>query len=166
MKRKYLILFSLSGLILSCDQLTKTYVHSGLMLNVRHSVIPSLFSITYSRATGLVFGSFVETSSSLREIVFIGIPTFALILIVLIFVKLQDSQIVTSLALTLIFAGAIGNLVDRIQRGFVIDFIDVHWKNSFSLPPLNLADLSIIAGVVLVFYSAIKQVKQPSGSVS
>ena len=69
----------------------------------------------------------------------------------------------TSLALTCILAGAIGNLVDRIQHGYVIDFLDFHWRNAFHLPSFNLADLSIITGVVLVFYYTLRRDKEPQG---
>lgn len=156
MKQKYLILFSLSGLVLSCDQLTKYFVHTHLPLGEARSVIPGLVALVYTRNNGFAFGMLQKAPPSLQEIFFIGVPVFALILIVLIFIKLRDNQMLTSIALTTILAGAIGNLVDRLQYGFVIDFLDIFW-GSAHLPPFNIADCSIIIGVLLMFINTLKQ---------
>ena len=159
MKRKYLILFSLSGLILTCDQLTKHLVHTMLMPGQFVEVIPSVFSIVHLRNTGFIFGNVQQVPQSLQHIFFIGIPVFALILIVLIFIKLQDNQMITSVALTTILAGAVGNLIDRSQFGYVIDFIELHAGEFFYLPPFNVADCSIIVGVSIMFFNTLFQPK-------
>ncbi len=157
MKQKYLILFSLSGFILSCDQLTKHLVHSKLAIGVRHWLIPGFMSLSHTQNPGFAFGLMQKVPPSLQDVFFIGIPVFALILIVLIFIKLQDNQMLTSLALTSILGGATGNLLDRIQYGYVIDFLDFHLGSSVKLPAFNIADFAIIAGVALMFYNTLKQ---------
>ena len=157
MRRKYLILFSLSGLILTCDQLTKHLVNTHLKTNQSISVIKDYFAITYFSHSGFAFGLLKKAPPSLQDIFFIGIPVFALILIVLIFIKLKDNQMLTSVALTTILAGAIGNLTDRIRYGHVIDFIDFHLKDLFRLPPFNIADFSIIIGVFIMFVNTFTQ---------
>jgi len=164
MKQKYLILFSLSGFILSCDQLTKHLVHSKLALGVRHWLIPGLLSFAHTRNSGFAFGLMEKVPPGLQEVFFIGIPVFALILIVLIFIKLQDNQMATSLALTSILGGAIGNLLDRIQYGYVIDFLDFHLGPAVKLPAFNVADFAIIAGVGLMFYNTLKQDRPETGT--
>ncbi len=67
---------------------------------------------------------------------------------------------VTSVALTCILGGAVGNLVDRLKYGFVMDFVDLHFHDSFHFPPLNLADLAIIVGVVMMFFGTFNPVKK------
>lgn len=161
MKKKYLILFSLSGLVLSCDQLTKHLVHARFELNQVFSLIPGLLSIVYTRNNGFAFGMLQKAPPSLQEVFFIGVPIFALILIVLIFIKLQDDQILTSVALTTILAGAIGNLIDRLQHGFVIDFLDFHLGDYFHFPPFNIADGSIIIGVTIMFLNTLMVDRRP-----
>lgn len=151
MKQKYLILFSLSGLVLCCDQLTKHFVHTRFVLNEPKVLLGSFLSLIYTRNNGFAFGLLQKAPQSLQEVFFIGVPVFALILIVLIFIKLQDDQILTSVALTTILAGAIGNLIDRLQHGFVIDFLDIHFRDVFHFPPFNIADCSIIIGVAIMF---------------
>jgi signal peptidase II len=157
LKRKYLILFSLSGLILACDQLIKSYVHAHYALGEPHPLIPGLLSFIYKRNSGFAFGMLQKAPPSLQEVFFIGVPVFALILIVLIFIKLRDNQMLTSIALTTILAGATGNLIDRMQYGFVVDFLVLHWRDSFQLPAFNIADCSIIIGVTLMFINTMKQ---------
>jgi len=154
-KRKYLILFSLSGLILTCDQLTKHLVHSHFTAETNISVLPPFVSLILTRNTGFAFGLLKTAPASLRDIFFIAVPVFALILIVLIFIKLQDNQMLTSVALASILGGAIGNLIDRLQYGYVIDFIDFHWRELFHLPPFNVADCSIILGVGIMFINTL-----------
>jgi signal peptidase II len=146
MKRKYLILFSLSGLVLCCDQLSKHLVTRYLEVGVRHPVISSLVTVEYKRNNGFAFGLLQKAPASTQNLFFVGVPVFALILIILIFIKLQDNQVLTSLALTTILAGAVGNLVDRLHYGYVVDFLDILKVTSF-----NIADVSIIVGVILMF---------------
>jgi len=162
MKRKYLILFSLSGLVLCCDQLTKHWIHSTFQLNEVRELIPNFLSLIYTRNNGFAFGMLERAPASLQNIFFIGVPVFALILIILIFIKLQDNQMTTSVALTTILGGAVGNLIDRLHFGFVIDMVDFH-PFGLKLPPFNLADASIIVGVSIMFVSTLMQERMQSG---
>lgn len=157
MKRKYLILFSLSGLVLCFDQLTKFLTIKNLAENAERVVVPGLVSLIHTRNNGFAFGLLQKAPASLQDIFFIAIPVFALVLIILIFIKLRDDQIATSVALTSILAGAIGNLIDRLQHGYVVDFLKVHWQDNFSLAAFNIADASIIVGVVIMFVNTLLQ---------
>jgi signal peptidase II len=157
MKQRYLILFSLSGLILALDQLLKTLVQSAWPLQSERSLIPGFLTGVYKQNNGFAFGFLQQAPKELQEIFFIAVPIFALVLIVLIFIKLQDNQMTTSVALTTIFSGAIGNLVDRIKHGYVVDFLQFHWQGKTFLPVFNLADISILLGVVLMFANTLRQ---------
>lgn len=159
MKRKYLILFSLSGLVLCLDQLTKFLVQSKLEANETYDLIPGFLTLVHARNNGFGFGLLQKAPIPLQEIFFVAVPVFALILIVLIFIKLRDDQMLTSISLTSILGGAVGNLIDRLQYGFVIDFLKIHWKDSFQLAAMNVADLSIITGVILMFINTLQQEK-------
>jgi len=160
MKQKYLILFSLSGLVLCLDQLTKHWVLSRFALDEPRTIIPSFLSLLHTRNNGFAFGLLQKAPPSLQDVFFIGVPVFALVLILLIFIKLQDDQILTSVALTTILAGAIGNLIDRVQYGYVVDFLDIHLGNLFHFPPFNIADCSIIIGVILMFVNTVMTEKK------
>ena len=125
--------------------------------NTGQVVIPGLLSLTHRHSVGFAFGMLQATPERFHNLFMLGIPAFALILIVLIFIKLRDNQMVTSVALTAIFAGAIGNLIDRITLGYVIDFIAFHIGGNESFPALNVADSAIICGVLLMLINTIKQ---------
>lgn len=161
MKQKYLILFSLSGLVLCLDQLTKFLVHSRIPLNQKSELIPGFIDLVHAQNNGFAFGLLQKAPSALQNIFFVAVPVFALILIILIFIKLRDDQMMSSVALTSILGGAIGNLIDRLQYGYVIDFLKIHWKGTLSIGAFNVADLSIIAGVLLMFINTLKQEKHP-----
>jgi len=161
MKTKYLVLLSLSGLILSLDQLVKHLVVSGrLGSESTTTILNGLLDIKLVKNTGIAFGLLSRMRTErLQEIFFIGIPVFALILIVLIFIKLRDDQTETSFALTTILGGAIGNLIDRIHYGYVIDFLDFHVGEWFHFPPFNIADCSIMIGVTVMFLSTLLEAR-------
>lgn len=118
--------------------------------------IPGFVTLTHRHSRGFAFGLLKSAPEQFHELFMLGIPAFALVLIVLIFIKLRDDQMTTSVALTAIFSGAIGNLIDRLQFGYVIDFIDLKMGPFFTLPALNLADAAIICGVVIMLVSTLK----------
>lgn len=157
MKRKYLILFSLSGLVLCLDQLTKFIVRTKLELNHESSLIPGFLKLVYLQNNGFAFGFLQAAPASIQDIFFIAIPVFALILIVMIFIKLRDDQMATSLALTSILGGATGNLIDRLQYGYVIDFLKFETGSRLNMAAFNVADISIMAGVILMFVATLRQ---------
>lgn len=157
MKQRYLILFSLSGLILGLDQLLKHVVQSSWQQGTEHWLIPGFISAILKQNNGFAFGLLQQAPKQFQEIFFIAVPIFALVLIILIFIKLQDDQMLTSVALTTIFSGAMGNLLDRIKYSYVIDFLQIHWKEKIILPAFNIADISILVGVILMFLNTLKQ---------
>lgn len=147
MKKKYLILLLLTPLILLADQLTKIYIDRSMQLYQSLPVIDGLFSITYLRNKGAAF-SFLA-NASWRLPFFIIISFIAVAAIMIAFSKLRDNQLVAAFALTLILSGAVGNLIDRIRLGEVIDFLDVYWK-TYHWPAFNVADSAICIGVALL----------------
>ncbi len=157
MKQRYLILFSLSGLILALDQLLKHVVHFRWQNQVEQPLISGFLTGVLKQNNGFAFGFLQQAPKELQDIFFIAVPAFALVLIVLIFIKLQDDQMLTSIALTTIFSGAIGNLLDRIKYGYVVDFLQFHWQGKPTFPAFNVADISILVGVILMFINTLRQ---------
>ena len=147
MKSKYLILLILTPLILVFDQLTKIYIDRSMQLYQSIPVIDGLFSITYLRNKGAAF-SFLA-NASWRLPFFILVTIIAVVAILVAFGKLRDDQRFAAVSLTLILCGAVGNLIDRIRLGEVIDFLDVYWR-SHHWPAFNVADSAICVGVALL----------------
>lgn len=156
MKLKYLILFSLSGFVVAIDQLTKNLAYLNLVPGEEVPLLGRSLTLALSHNTGFAFGLILRAPDSIRDVFFVGIPVFALVLIVMIFIKLQDDEMLTSVALTTLLAGALGNLIDRVQYGHVLDFLRLRIAG-VEFPPFNIADASIIIGVVLMVYNTLRR---------
>lgn len=102
--------------------------------------------------------------ASIQDVFFIAVPVFALVLIILIFIKLQDNQMLTGVALTTILAGALGNMVDRIQHGYVVDVVRFQ-LGAYRSAPFNIADISIVVGVILMIFNTLIQHRQERASL-
>jgi signal peptidase II len=142
------LLFSIITVLgLVVDQATKLYVDRVMSLHQSIPVIDGLFSFTYLRNRGAAF-SFLSNASC-RLPFFIVVTMIAGIVILVALKKMRDNQKLAQAALAMIFSGAMGNLIDRIRLGEVIDFLDVYWK-SHHWPAFNVADSLICVGVALV----------------
>jgi signal peptidase II len=150
--RKYMILIAVSLFLVAIDQITKIYIHSNFELSESITVIPNYFNITYVRNMGAAFGIFTDSNETFRHIFFLSIPAIAVGIIVFFIYGLPESERAQILALSSIAGGAIGNYIDRIQHGYVIDFLDFHIKNIYSWPVFNIADSAIVAGVAVLTY--------------
>jgi signal peptidase II len=147
MKLKYLILAVVSAIVLVLDQATKLYVDRTMDLQASITVVENFFNITYLRNKGAAFSFLANFSYRLPFFILVSLIAIAVILVV--FSRLRDDQKFTALCLSLIFSGALGNLIDRIRLGEVIDFIYVHWYNHY-WPAFNIADSAICVGVFLL----------------
>jgi len=135
--------------ILALDQATKLYVDAHFELYESVPVIPEWFHLTYIRNQGAAFG--ILSNSPLRVPFFIAVAVIALLVILWYLRQLRADQHLAAFALALIFAGALGNLIDRIRLGEVIDFLDVFW-NHHHWPAFNVADSAICVGVGLLIW--------------
>jgi signal peptidase II len=138
-------LVSLAGLLL--DQATKLYVDKVMSLYQTIPVIDGLFNIFYIRNRGAAFSFLSE--ASWRIPFFISVSLLASIVIVIGVYKLRDDQRLAQVSMSMIFTGAVGNLIDRVRLGEVIDFLDVYWK-THHWPTFNIADSLICVGVALL----------------
>jgi len=144
---RYRLLLIVSAVLLVLDQATKLYIDSCFALYESVPVFEDFFHITYVRNKGAAFGIFAD--SSVRIPFFIAVSTVAAIGILWYYRRLQAGQSLLRWALALVFAGAVGNLIDRIRLGEVIDFLDVHWYQ-YHWPAFNVADSAITVGVGLL----------------
>lgn len=150
MKKKYIWLVLVSGLLVALDQLVKAYIHTHFHLGESVSVIPNFFNLTYVRNFGAAFGFLAESHPSFRELFFLSMPPIALVIILGILRGVKDDDTKQIIALSSIFGGAIGNYIDRIRFRYVIDFLDFHIYNRWSWPAFNIADMAIVGGVGLL----------------
>ncbi len=141
---KYRIFLVVASVSLLLDQLSKIYVDKSFELGESKRVITNFFHLTYVRNPGAAFG--ILSDSAIRLPFFITISLLASLGILWYIQRIPSEKQWQHLALGLILSGALGNLIDRIRFGEVIDFLDVHWYN-YHWPAFNVADSAICIGV-------------------
>ncbi|MBI2608895.1 MAG: signal peptidase II [Deltaproteobacteria bacterium] len=159
MKIKYLILLTLSGFVVSLDQVTKLWVNSELKLGTTASFIEGFLSITLQRNTAGVFAIFQNLDPHIRTLFFLLVPFISIVGILCAFIFLKNLSQLFYCGLALIAGGALGNLLDRLRFNSVIGFLEFHW-----LPrrhPLNLADIFlIVGGLILIFCISFSHIRE------
>jgi len=142
--------FFLPFFIVLIDQLSKILVHAKMNLYDSFTVIPSLLDFTYIRNEGIAFGMNFPGS----KIFFIIFPILITFYLISLLKNKEFEDNTSQIALFLIIGGAIGNILDRIFRGYVVDFIDFH-INGAHWYIFNVADASVTIGLLFLLYSSI-----------
>ena len=142
--------FFLPFFIVLIDQLSKIVVHAKMNLYDSFTVIPSLLDFTYIRNEGIAFGINFPGS----KIFFIIFPILITFYLISLLKNKEFEDNTSQIALFLIIGGAIGNILDRIFRGYVVDFIDFH-INGAHWYIFNVADASVTIGLLFLLYSSI-----------
>lgn len=155
--RKYQILSFLSVTVVVLDQITKLEVLERFRLGESISIIENFFNLTYVRNTGAAFGFLASANPAFRVPFFVIVPLIALAVISYVFKKIPATDFRLSSALALVMGGAVGNLIDRLKYGYVVDFLDFHWQSTYHFPAFNVADSAICIGVGLLMLDLFKQ---------
>ena len=135
--------------ILALDRWTKWMIDTQLSLNQTISVIDGFFNITYVPNTGIAFGILNSVSSPAKTALLSAFAAGAAIGVVLYSLRNPANHRLFQVALSMILAGAVGNLYDRIRYGYVIDFLEFY-IGDYRWPSFNVADSAISTGVVLL----------------
>ena len=159
LQRKHLILLSLAGAIISFDQLIKTVVVNRFHLGESKEIIPNFFNITLVHNPGAAWGMLATLDPAIREPFFAIVPLITLAIILFVFQRLHSEQKLSIFALSAIVGGAIGNLIDRARIGYVIDFLDFHYR-TYHFPAFNLADSAITLGVFVLLLTSFFEKQQ------
>ena len=146
------LVFGITLPVLALDQLSKVYISSHLALHDDIVLIPNLLDITYTLNPGAAFSLFVNMPAWFRNVFLLILAAIAIVVIVALMLRNPRFNL-TSASLALILAGAIGNLIDRIWHGEVIDFILMHYYQH-DYPVFNVADSAITIGVVLILIAS------------
>jgi signal peptidase II len=149
MKRKYWILIIVCLLILFLDQWTKQAVQQSLSLYQKVEVIHGFFNLVHVRNTGGAFGIFGGEKGGVGSFFFLVVSVVAIGSIIFLLIRLKEDEKIVSLSLSFILSGAIGNLIDRLRHGEVVDFLDFY-VSSYHWPAFNIADSAICAGIGLM----------------
>ena len=149
-----LVLALVTGAIIASDQISKLYIMQNMRLHESIPIVPNLFSLTYIRNPGAAFGLLAGSSNAFRMVFFGLTSVLALVLLGAILVRMPESDWMGRLSVAGILGGAIGNLIDRLRYGEVIDFLDFYIE-SYHWPAFNVADSAITVGVSLMILDMI-----------
>ena len=138
-------------MILILDQVSKLWILNNIPHGAGCSVIPGFFNLTHVRNRGAIFGFFSQSGSPVVHVLLTVASLTALGLVVFYFSRVPAQEKLLKITLALILGGALGNQIDRILRGYVVDFLEVYVR-SFHWPSFNVADSCISIGAVLLVY--------------
>ena len=143
-------------LIIVLDQFSKTLILGHFQLgDSRH--VTDFFNVVRVHNTGAAF-SFLAGASGWQRWFFVGLGAVATVFIT-VMLRRHGHQTLFAWALSLILGGAIGNVVDRLLHGYVVDFIQLHWGGWY-FPSFNVADSAITVGAVLLIWDEIRRVRK------
>jgi signal peptidase II len=154
----WLFLLLISGIIITADQISKGAVLSSIPADHVISVIDGFFNLVHVQNPGGAFGFLADQESLIRPILFLIGPAAAIGLLLYLFVRMNPGGRFFSFGIALILGGAVGNLIDRLRIGKVIDFLDfyigdLHW------PAFNLADSAVTVGCGILIIQMIMNPK-------
>ncbi len=147
---------SVALLVIVLDQLTKVLIMRAFNYGDSH-YLTSFFNIVRAHNTGAAF-SFLAGAAGWQRWFFVGLGLVATAFIG-VMLKRHGHQALFSLALSLILGGALGNVIDRLLHGYVVDFIQVHWADWY-FPSFNVADSAITVGAILLIWDEMRRVRK------
>ncbi len=152
-------MFLIAATIVVADQLTKGMVRAWLPLHSVVTIIPDLLDFRYVRNTGAAFGLLNSVDIPFKPALMTAVALFALIAIAIYASRAAPDEQLTKLGLALVLGGAVGNLIDRIATGYVVDFVDVYWGD-WHFWAFNVADAAITVGAGCVILEMIRNPQQ------
>jgi signal peptidase II len=148
-------LLGISALVLVADRLSKIWVDRHVEMGGAIPIIPRVLRITHWTNDGAAFSLFADSASphTVRWVL-ISFSLLAALVVLGAMIRLGSKFTLTTVALALVFAGALGNVHDRIAYGSVVDFIEVHIF-SYHWPDFNVADSSIVIGACMLMLDSL-----------
>ena len=147
------------------DFITKAYISSTMFLHESFVVIGGFLNITYVRNPGAAFSFLADAPPVFRFVFFVTVTVLAIILVLTYIARSKIEEPFMTFALSLILSGAVGNLIDRVRFGEVVDFIDVY-IGSHHWPAFNVADSAISVGAVILLLEMLRGIKRQNDSKS
>jgi signal peptidase II len=152
----------LAAALFLLDQGAKWLVAGSLRAGEIRPVLPGLFNLTYLHNRGAAFGLFADSDSPAVRALLISFSVAALVLVLYLLWRGVNSRW-TAWGLGLILGGALGNLLDRVRSGSVVDFLDFH-LGGYHWPAFNLADSAVVIGALLLMVEVLRPHRQPASA--
>jgi signal peptidase II len=153
MNNRILLVAIVVGTILLLDQLTKTLIAQSLEIGQRIPLIPGFFDLTHMRNPGAAFSFLAQAPEWFRQPFFLVATGVAIVALLFFILYAQEEGALLVVAAASILGGAIGNLIDRLLHGEVIDFLLFYWRD-WAWPAFNVADSCITLGVIGLLWAS------------
>ena len=137
-------------LVVVADQVTKFAAVANLQ-EAGIEVIPQFFSLTLAYNKGAAFGFLSGLPDGVRQLALGATTVVAIAAVLFMLLRYYRDSVWGCLSIGLILGGALGNIIDRVRLGMVVDFLDVYW-NTLHWPTFNIADSCICVGVAVLFF--------------
>ncbi|MDH5527123.1 MAG: signal peptidase II [Nitrospirota bacterium] len=151
-RRSLMLLAVVPLVVVILDQATKYWITGSLLLHQSVPVVPGFFNLTLIHNPGAAFGLFAESSAGLRTAFLSGVSVLAVVLLTLFHLSTRPGEHMARAAALLVIGGAVGNLIDRVRFGKVVDFLDVY-VGTLHWPAFNVADSAITVGICLFLWA-------------
>ena len=163
MPRRFIIFMAILATGLPLDQLTKVLVQLKLPLGSQVPLIPGLLNLVHVRNKGAAFGLMSGWPPEFVWLFFVVVIGLVLVVLGYLLWRLPDDHWSAALGYSLILTGALGNLIDRVRLGEVVDFIDVYWGR-YHWPAFNVADSLVCVGAAVMVWVIIRDEKTADAS--
>ena len=144
-------LMIISGGVIILDQITKLIVLREIPMFEILPVIPGFFNITHIHNPGGAFGFMASQGPEIRSFLFLAMSSLAAVVVLYFYFSTPAHYVWLTSALLLIFGGAVGNMIDRVRFGEVVDFLDFY-IGGYHWPAFNVADSGITVGMTILVY--------------
>lgn len=162
MRASYKIAGPIALGVVLLDQATKLWIQHHMVLYTTRPVIPDFFNIVYVLNRGAAFGFLNRSDIAWQTYFFFAATALAVMIIVHLLRMARDDDKLLVVGLGSILGGAVGNLIDRIKTGQVVDFLDFYWK-SYHWPAFNVADIAIFLGSLALLVAFYRMRRPASG---
>ncbi len=157
---RWKLLVTVTVISVVLDQATKLWAIRSLRPIGIKTVVRGYFDLRYSLNTGAAWSFLADADPTFRRWFFLGATLLAMGLIGTMYHRARMEQRAFRWALALLFSGAIGNFIDRVRAGHVVDFISLHIRDRFQWATFNVADIAITAGLLLLLFDILKTKKK------
>jgi signal peptidase II len=159
--RKWAIFFGIVMAVLALDQWSKIYIDFHYQVGETRPLIENIFHFTYVRNFGAAFGFLNQAHAGFRDHFFLVMPLVASLILIWFCATLKKNELNKVCLLALVLGGALGNYLDRLRVGYVIDFLDLHYYQIWTWPTFNLADVAIVTGITLLIFILLRETWHP-----
>jgi signal peptidase II len=146
---------AVAATVVALDQFSKWAIERTMDVHQSIPLIEGVFNLTHVRNRGAAFGLFADLPQVVRLPLFMAVSVGALAVLIVLLRSLRSEERGVRIALAGVLGGAIGNLIDRVQYGAVIDFLDVHWRG-YHWPAFNVADSAITIGIIVLLIHSLR----------